>query len=102
VDVDDQDLYDEHGKCRHKYYTHKVRLYYVTVAGLEVRQLVASLTLNCRDCKLPYVFKGDVGFSTVQPMTTPLGNELRIPLEPPSLDEEGDVGDSEKPGGFLQ
>lgn len=51
-----------------------------------------TLRARCKDCKLPFMFKGlPGGLSFRHPTTGTIPYEARLPLEPVPLDERADV-----------
>jgi hypothetical protein len=72
--------------CEHKKIRKFARIELITVPELEMGQLVLRIKVSCASCKGVFGFRvQNAGFSTEEPTT--LGDELLVPLEPPSTDE---------------
>ena len=83
-------------KCPHKTYKATAKIQSVVVTELNIKQLVVVLKVTCALCKESFIFKGPTGFSTSQPLASPDGQELRIPIDwpvdPKELDVEPETG----------
>lgn len=69
-------------RCKHSTFHHEMKLNWldVRVGASMSKDLVLVLKITCAECKQPFVFKGDAGWSTSGPTTSLGGTELRAPM----------------------
>lgn len=76
--------FEQKPKCTHNVFASQVNVYRLTdTEGGPVTGYAAEVMVKCKDCDMPFQWLGvDKGISTVKPMASILGTELRAPIIP--------------------